>query len=29
MLEVKNLRKVFRVGGNEVEALGNVTQGVA
>jgi len=29
MLEVRNLRKVFRVGGNEVEALGNVTQGVA
>ncbi len=29
MLDVKDLRKVFRVGGNEVEALGSVTQGVA
>ena len=29
MLEVKDLRKVFRVGGGEVEALGNVSQGVA
>ena len=29
MLEVKDLRKVFRVGGTEVEALGSVTQGVA
>ena len=29
MLDVKDLRKVFRVGGTEVEALGSVTQGVA
>ncbi len=29
MLEVRNLRKVFKVGGNEVEALSSVTQGVS
>ena len=28
MLEFKNLRKVFKVGGNEVEELGSVTQSV-
>ena len=28
MLQVKELQKIFRVGGNEVAALGGVTQGV-